>query len=60
MKKINMLFDLIRTKCDDIKSLTNSAKIKEEKERKSCNLLIKYGLKIFVTNGNNYWNTSRG
>lgn len=49
-----MLFDLIRTKCDDIKSLTNSVKIKENGEKKCSNLLIKYGLKIFVTNGNNY------
>lgn len=48
-----MLFDLIRWKCDDIKSLTNSVKIKEEK-KKHNNLPIKYGLQIFVTNGNNY------
>lgn len=48
-----MLFDLIRWKCDDIKSLTNSVKIKEE-EKKLIIFLLKYGLKIFVTNGNNY------
>lgn len=29
-----MLFDLIRWKCDDIKSLTNSVKIKEEEKKK--------------------------
>lgn len=41
-----MLFDLIRWKCDDIKSLTNSVKIKEE-EKKIYNLLIKVRIEDF-------------